>query len=46
MLNLSAKNIQLNRSAASKEDAIKLVAQGLVENGNVESGYENGMLTR
>lgn len=46
MLNLSAKNIQLNGSAASKEEAIKLVAQGLVANGNVAAGYENGMLAR
>ena len=46
MLNLSAKNIRLNGSAANKEEAIKLVAAGLVANGNVENGYEAGMLAR
>ncbi len=46
MLNLSAKNIRLNGSAANKEEAIKLVAAGLVTNGNVENGYEAGMLAR
>lgn len=46
MLNLSAQNIRLNGSAANKEDAIRLVAQGLVANGNVAEGYEAGMLTR
>ena len=38
MLNLSAKNIRLNGSAANKEEAIKLVSAGLVANGNVENG--------
>lgn len=46
MLNLSAKNIRLNGSTANKEEAIKLVAAGLVANGNVENGYEAGMLAR
>ena len=46
MLNLSAKNIRLNGSAVNKEEAIKLVAAGLVANGNVENGYEAGMLAR
>lgn len=46
MLNLSAQNIRLNGSAANKEEAIRLVAQGLVANGNVAEGYEAGMLTR
>ena len=46
MLNLSAQNIRLNNSATSKEDAIRLVAQGLVANGNVAEGYEAGMLVR
>ncbi|QIW16224.1 PTS fructose transporter subunit IIA [Pasteurellaceae bacterium RH1A] len=46
MLNLSAKNIQLNGSASNKEEAIKLVAAGLVANGNVAAGYEAGMLAR
>ena len=46
MLNLSAQNIRLNGCAANKEEAIKLVAAGLVANGNVENGYEAGMLAR
>ncbi|QLB20437.1 PTS fructose transporter subunit IIA [Vespertiliibacter pulmonis] len=46
MLNLSAKNIQLNASAQNKEQAIHLVAEGLVSNGNVATGYETGMLAR
>ena len=46
MLNLTAKNIQLNGSATSKEEAIRLVAAGLVANGNVAEGYEAGMLAR
>ena len=46
MLNLSAKNIRLNGSAANKEEAIKLVSAGLVANGNVENGYEAGMFAR
>lgn len=46
MLNLSAQNICLNQTAASKDEAIRLVAQGLVTNGNVAEGYENGMLAR
>ena len=46
MLNLSAQNIRLNGSASNKEEAIRLVASGLVTNGNVVQGYEVGMLTR
>lgn len=46
MLNLSAQNIRLNAVASCKEEAIGLVAQGLVENGNVAAGYEAGMLAR
>lgn len=46
MLNLSAKNIQLGGSASDKNEAIRLVAQGLVANGFVAAGYENGMLAR
>jgi len=46
MLNLSAQNICLNASVNSKEEAIKLVAAGLVANGNVADGYEAGMLAR
>lgn len=46
MLNLSTQNISLNASAVNKEAAIRLVAAGLVKNGNVAEGYENGMLAR
>ncbi|KMK51639.1 PTS fructose transporter subunit IIA [[Actinobacillus] muris] len=46
MLNLSANNICLNSSAQTKEDAIRLVAQGLIANGNVNEGYQNGMFAR
>lgn len=46
MLNLSAQNIRLNGTANNKEEAIKLVAKGLVANGNVTDGYEAGMLAR
>lgn len=46
MLNLSAQNIRLNSSASNKEEAIRLVASGLVANGNVVEGYEIGMLNR
>ncbi|MDH2997973.1 PTS fructose transporter subunit IIA [Pasteurellaceae bacterium LFhippo2] len=46
MLNLTAQNIKLNGSVANKEEAIRLVAAGLVANGNVAAGYEAGMLAR
>ncbi|OOS00272.1 PTS fructose transporter subunit IIA [Haemophilus paracuniculus] len=46
MLNLSAQNICLNATAQSKNEAISLVAKGLVANGNVAQGYEAGMLAR
>ena len=46
MLNLSAKNIRLNGSAANKEEAIKQVAAGLVANNHVAEGYADGMLAR
>lgn len=46
MLELSTKNVQLSGSAGNKNEAIHLVASGLVANGNVQAGYENGMLAR
>lgn len=46
MLNLSANNVCLNGSADNKEQAIRLVAQGLIQNGNIATGYEQGMLVR
>lgn len=46
MLNLSSQNVRLNVSASDKQQAIRLVAEGLVANGNVAAGYETGMLAR
>ena len=46
MLNLSAKNIRLNGSAANKEEAIKQVATGLIANNHVAEGYADGMFAR
>ena len=46
MLNLSAKNIRLNGSAANKEEAIKQVVAGLVANNHVAEGYADGMFAR
>lgn len=46
MLNLSAKNIRLNGSAANKEESIKQVAAGLVANNHVAEGYADGMFAR
>ncbi|MDH2925175.1 phosphocarrier protein HPr /PTS system D-fructose-specific IIA component (F1P-forming) (Frc family) [Nicoletella semolina] len=46
MLNLSAENIQLNATAHSKQEAIQLVANGLISNGNVADGYQQAMLDR
>ena len=46
MLNLSAKKIRLNGSAANKEEAIKQVAAGLVANNHVAEGYADGMFAR
>lgn len=46
MLDISTKNIQLNATATDKEQAIKLVAQGLTINGYVAADYATGMLKR
>lgn len=46
MLKLSSQNVHLNGTATDKEEAIRLVAEGLIANGNVSSGYEIGMLAR
>ncbi|QGM81230.1 fused PTS fructose transporter subunit IIA/HPr protein [Otariodibacter oris] len=46
MLSLSADNIQLNQYAKNKREAIHLIAHRLVQYGNVESGYESGMVDR
>ncbi|QIM63781.1 bifunctional PTS fructose transporter subunit IIA/HPr protein [Pasteurellaceae bacterium Orientalotternb1] len=46
MLHVSAQNVRLNALAGDKQQAIHLVAEGLVTNGNVAAGYEAGMLAR
>ncbi|MDG6882405.1 Pseudo-HPr [Phocoenobacter uteri] len=46
MLALSNKNVQLNAAVDNKADAIRLVALGLTQNGNVKADYEAGMLAR
>lgn len=43
---LSAENILLNQQIATKEEAIRLAGQMLVEKGYVESGYIEKMLER
>ncbi|WP_128894098.1 PTS sugar transporter subunit IIA [Longirhabdus pacifica] len=43
---LNEKNITLNASFSSKEDAIKQTGQILVENGHVEASYIEKMLER
>ncbi len=46
MLALSNENVQLNAAVDNKADAIRLVALGLTQNGNVKADYEAGMLAR
>lgn len=46
MLELSESNIHLNASAADKQQAIEMAASALVQAGNVEDGYLQGMLAR
>ncbi|WP_301099545.1 fused PTS fructose transporter subunit IIA/HPr protein [Otariodibacter sp.] len=46
MLSLSADNILLNQYAKNKQEAIHLIAHQLVQHGNVEFGYESGMINR
>lgn len=46
MLNLNAKDVLLKQQAASKEDAIRIVAKVLADNGHVDPAYVNGMLER
>ncbi|MET0959881.1 MAG: PTS sugar transporter subunit IIA [Psychrobacillus psychrotolerans] len=43
---LSAENILLNQQIATKEEAIRLAGQMLVDKGYVESGYIEKMLER
>ncbi|MDO4697560.1 MAG: fused PTS fructose transporter subunit IIA/HPr protein [Pasteurellaceae bacterium] len=46
MLTLSKKNVQLNANVNNKEQAIALVAQGLIENGYVVPAYATSMQIR
>ena len=46
MLELSESNIHLNANAADKQQAIEMAASALVQAGNVENGYLQGMLAR
>lgn len=43
---LSAENILLNQQIATKEEAIRLAGQMLVDKGYVETGYIEKMLER
>ncbi|RIY31945.1 hypothetical protein CKF54_05760 [Psittacicella hinzii] len=46
MLNISENDVLLNQTAANKEDAIRIVAKLLADNGRVDPGYVDGMLER
>ena len=46
MLELSESNIHLNANAIDKKQAIEMAASALVQAGNVENGYLQGMLAR
>jgi len=46
MLSINTQDIILSQTAENKQDAIKSIANGLLEKGYVESGYVNGMLAR
>ena len=46
MLELSESNIHLNANAIDKQQAIEMTASALVQAGNVENGYLQGMLAR
>jgi len=46
MLALTAQDIYLQQSAASKEEAIKAMATRLIDKGLVAPGYQAGMLAR
>lgn len=46
MLELSESNIHLNANAIDKQQAIEMAASALVQAGNVENGYLQGMLVR
>jgi len=46
MLSINTQDIILAQAAENKQDAIKSIANGLLEKGYVEGGYVNGMLAR
>jgi phosphocarrier protein FPr len=46
MLSINTHDIILAQTADNKQDAIKSIANGLLDKGYVESGYVNGMLAR
>ncbi|RIY37125.1 fused PTS fructose transporter subunit IIA/HPr protein [Psittacicella gerlachiana] len=46
MLNINENDVLLNQKAANKEDAIRIVAKVLANNGHVDPAYVDGMLER
>lgn len=46
MLEISAKNVVLQQTAATKSEAMTLIAKGLIQLGCVEAGYADAMWTR
>ena len=46
MLSINTNDIILSQAAENKQDAIKSIANGLLNKGYVEGGYVNGMLAR
>lgn len=46
MLSINTNDIILSQAAENKQDAIKSIANGLLDKGYVEGGYVNGMLAR
>jgi phosphocarrier protein FPr len=46
MLSINTHDIILSQAAENKQDAIKSIANSLLDKGYVESGYVNGMLAR
>ncbi|RIY32657.1 hypothetical protein CJP74_04010 [Psittacicella melopsittaci] len=46
MLNINENDVLLNQKAATKEEAIRIVAKLLADNGRVDPGYVDGMIER
>ncbi|MEC5119061.1 PTS sugar transporter subunit IIA, partial [Lactiplantibacillus plantarum] len=46
MKGLDEKMIRINQSVKTKEDAIRMAGQLLVDNGNVDAPYIDSMLAR